>query len=187
MRTEVPGSAIRLRRSVHAACSFLLHHDVDRLPVDVLQLMRQLPKLRIFTYRDAAAVHHLPGAGAITDAIGTEDAFTVYDPCSGIHTVFYQDEGRSPERIRFTLAHELGHILLRHMDEFSAMTMTADASDALEREADLFAANLLAPVPLMRALRAPKPEDRLIFALSAKSWSVRLETWERDARLWLSP
>ena len=52
-------------------------------------------------------------------------------------------EGGNPARLRFTLAHELGHRLLHRGDE-----------PDMEREADCFASHLLCPRPTMGRLCA---------------------------------
>ena len=70
------------------------------------------------------------------------DAFTVYppdfNPCKT--TIYYNDDGIDRDRIRFTLAHELGHLVLGHPDT---------DEEAYEHEADIFANYFLAPAPLI--------------------------------------
>ena len=53
----------------------------------------------------------------------------------------------NPCRLRFTLAHELGHVALRHGGE----------GEHEEREADCFASHLLAPRPVIRGLMERGP------------------------------
>lgn len=69
------------------------------------------------------------------------DGFTkrdrVFNP---LQTVVFYDNERSLERIRFTLAHELGHIFLEHPDT---------GEKTYEDEANLFANYFLAPNPLV--------------------------------------
>lgn len=55
-------------------------------------------------------------------------------------TVIFYNESHSRERIRFTLAHELAHIILEH---------PAVESEVYEAEADIFANYLLGPAPLV--------------------------------------
>lgn len=72
----------------------------------------------------------------------SEDAFTVYPPdFNPVKTIiFCNDEIRDRGRIRFTLAHELGHLILMHPDVPDEM---------YEHEADIFANYLLVPAPLI--------------------------------------
>lgn len=69
------------------------------------------------------------------------DAFTIYPSdfaITGI-TIFYNDY-MDRARIRFSLAHELGHLILMHPDT---------NEEVYEHEADIFANYFLAPAPLV--------------------------------------
>ncbi|WP_103649807.1 ImmA/IrrE family metallo-endopeptidase [Campylobacter concisus] len=59
----------------------------------------------------------------------------------------YINNNDSPERQRFTIAHEIGHILLHHIknDEYFVDYRNKERYDSKEFEADNFAANLLMP------------------------------------------
>ena len=66
------------------------------------------------------------------------------------NVVFYDDTSSVGTRL-FSLAHEIGHIVLRHI---ATGARGYDASDtAQEREADAFAYALLAPLDALRAAR----------------------------------
>lgn len=85
--------------------------------------------------------------------------------------IYYNDKIKSVGRIRFTLAHELGHIVLKHTQE----------SELAETEAHCFAGYLLAPPELIHLLR---PDDyidvREAFLLStdcASNACNRYTTW----------
>lgn len=60
----------------------------------------------------------------------------------------------SPVRQRFTIAHELGHHVLRHgaRDRDTPENFTLGASDPVEVDANKFAADLLMPPQLVRAM-----------------------------------
>lgn len=52
----------------------------------------------------------------------------------------------SPQRKRFTIAHELGHILLGHVGKYKLVNREPSSSDnPIEHEANVFASRLLAP------------------------------------------
>ena len=57
---------------------------------------------------------------------------------NGEKWIFIYDDTRTLKERRFTIAHELGHVILDHCDRF----LSGDKADH-EREADLFAACLL--------------------------------------------
>ncbi len=66
------------------------------------------------------------------------DGFSFIDSENGRRIICY-DDSRNEARIRFTIMHEIGHILLQHREE----------SDLARKMADYFAAYSLAPSPLM--------------------------------------
>ena len=66
----------------------------------------------------------------------------------------------STERKRFTVAHELGHILLGHVGEYELVNREPSASDnPIEQAANVFASRILAPACVLWALNAQTPEE----------------------------
>lgn len=69
------------------------------------------------------------------------DAITIYPPdFNPDRTIIFYNDYRGRNRIRFTLAHELAHLVLMH---------PGTDEKAYEDEADFFANYLLAPAPLV--------------------------------------
>lgn len=66
------------------------------------------------------------------------EAFNFFDPSIQKYVIFY-NSNQNIQRIRFTLMHEIGHIVLGHKEE----------SALAKKEADAFAAYALAPYPLI--------------------------------------
>ncbi|MCH5287750.1 MAG: ImmA/IrrE family metallo-endopeptidase [Christensenellaceae bacterium] len=95
---------------------------------------------RILSYDEAEEQLGL-SAAEFERQYGRADAFTVRR--GGECLVCCRMDG-NPARLNFTLAHELGHIVLRH----------DGTSPAEEREADHFASCLLCPEPVRRRLLA---------------------------------
>lgn len=79
-------------------------------------------------------VHRVPNPG-------WSGAITVYGDS---HAVIWVNMGESPERQRFTIAHELGHLML-HDTTHAFRDVTYDGSET-ESEANRFAADLLMPL-----------------------------------------
>jgi hypothetical protein len=71
--------------------------------------------------------------------------------------IFYNGSA-SPERIRFTIAHELGHLILHRANQIRVECdkdgVTSGQFDGrnIEREANEFASNLLMPIDVLRRL-----------------------------------
>lgn len=87
-----------------------------------------------------------------------------------------------PGRIRWTKAHELGHIVLGHFDHLSCNSSRKLSDKELESEADYFAANLLCPMPLFKTFDVSSPAQiQSQFGLSKEAsinrWNDYLE-WQ---------
>lgn len=96
------------------------------------------------------------------------------------------DDTVSKERIRFTIAHELGHIFLGHTLKlgYHARTIDIDKPET-ERQADMFAIRLLVPACVVWGLNLHTPEEiQEAFHIShaaAKARASRMEVlYERD-------
>lgn len=67
--------------------------------------------------------------------------------------IFYNDFIRYTSRIRWTIAHELGHLFLGHLDDDKALlfmdNLTRPEYNKYELEANVFARELLAPMSLV--------------------------------------
>lgn len=113
----------------------LLLRSVQALPVRPLALLRGVA--RVIGYDDAAEQLGLT-ADEFERRYGQADAFTVRQ---GEECLVCCRMDGNPARLNFTLAHELGHIVLKH---------TGGSAD--EREADHFASCLLMPEPVRRRL-----------------------------------
>lgn len=83
-----------------------------------------------------------------------------YQSESGEWLIVY-DDSDSTGRKRFTIAHELGHILLGHPlreGEQHTRVFNKDRPE-VEREADMFAARILSPACVLWALNLHTPEE----------------------------
>lgn len=131
----------------NSAWQCLIDAAVSELPVSVVKLA---------DHYDVAVVKNRgrnwlsPGQSGVS--IRTED---------GTWIICY-DERESIERIRFTICHELGHILLGHPLKLGLIqhTRTIDKErPEIESEADMFAARILAPACVIWALDLHTPEE----------------------------
>lgn len=88
-----------------------------------------------------------------------ESGCTLVDS-SGNWQIIYND-AESRERTRFTIAHELGHILLGHelTDSHGLYRTASDRREPAETQADEFAARLLAPACVLWGLGIHDPAD----------------------------
>lgn len=111
------------------------------------------------TLRSCQAGAPLIRALGLETQCGSSDGFTVRS--GGRCYVFYNAE-QQPGRVRFTIAHELGHILLGHLGDGDHTVYNREPSpeDAPEEHtANVFASRLLAPACVLHALGAVTPEQ----------------------------
>ena len=84
---------------------------------------------------------------------------------NGIFYISYK-KNMSVERKRFTLAHEIGHIVLEHIT-FSGQS-SQKSSNSQEKEADCFAGNLLIPIDDLK--KYMKNKDKTIEEIMSRYW-----------------
>ena len=82
------------------------------------------------------------------------------------YLVVYDNRVENYQRVRWTIAHEIGHIVLGHLVSFDSTalcrrTLTETEYKVLEREADTFAVNLLAPMTIINRLPSVKTRRTL--------------------------
>lgn len=92
-------------------------------------------------------------------------------------------------RQRFTIAHEIGHIVLNHCDRSNVFMykhpkITVNDNFILERDADIFASELLIPTPhLLKLIKSDETQDikRLsdFFQVSKQAMAIKLEEIKR--------
>jgi Zn-dependent peptidase ImmA (M78 family) len=121
-----------------------LKHKISSLPIDVKAICRA-EKINVFTYKQGE--NFIKNLGLEEHMVGN-DAFSIRN------TIFY-DDTTIPQRQRFSIAHEIGHIFL-HLDGGARATVynrePQANDDPIEVEANLFAARLLAPLCVIQFL-----------------------------------
>lgn len=138
-----------------AAWRILLDCKINRLPVDLNIIFKSL-EIRTAPYQAAAKLIHNRG---LTEIAGKTHGMTFY--ADAVPVVLY-DESCTPGRVCFTVAHELGHIVLGHVQGETVTRRNQDPApgDASEETAaNQFAARLLAPACVLWALNVHTPEE----------------------------
>lgn len=128
-----------------AAWKILLDCGIDRLPVDLNAVCRKLG-VRLRSYLSADALVQKIGARGTTDG-----SLLLY---RGDPLILYDSE-LTPGRVRFTVAHEIGHLVLGHVSPGQRTMVNRDPSpgdNPAETSANQFAARLLAPACVLWGL-----------------------------------
>lgn len=136
------------QKSRNAAWQLLLDCHVVELPVDLNQILRQL-EIGAYPYQ---------GNEMLIRNLGLENLIAQTEGLSffrGEKPVILYDRNLLPYRIRFTVAHELGHIILGHVGPGEATKRNQEPGSGdglLETAANQFAARLLAPACVLWGL-----------------------------------
>ena len=168
---------------------FRIYSSFSRIkfPTNLSDVIALFPNCRRMTY-DELGMASGKSHEEIVNACGSYDGTTRLDVGSGRFLILVNDSKRNgliEERIRWTGAHELGHIICGHFDELpvsgKAEVQSSELSgNEMEEEADCFAASLLAPIPAMCRIGVRDVRDiRKGFGLSQRAAEYRWVEFNR--------
>ncbi|WP_050697974.1 ImmA/IrrE family metallo-endopeptidase [Anaeromassilibacillus senegalensis] len=158
----------------------LIDNHIQELPVKTSTLANNY-RVKIIAYKDAHfLVQRMQAAQQLSP-----DGFCVCD--RGYFTIYYNETAYRP-RLRFTIAHELGHILMGHpLTRNNIRTFNVNS----EWEADIFASRLLAPACILHEIHALDAETIAcvcdISYQAAKIRAQRMATLEQRNAWYKSP
>lgn len=136
------------------AWELIFKYEINRLPVEVKQLCERM-EIRLYTYHTGAELikDYRLTPHTINEGFSTN--------INGHDIVFYDETIRPHTRKRFTVAHELGHIVLGHVRHDSVACRSGvtlwnmgnqSEPSPEETAANIFASRLLAPACVLHAL-----------------------------------
>lgn len=170
-----------------ASWRILLDCKVDRLPVDLNAICRKL-EIRLFSYRAAT---NLIERANLREAVRRTDGLTFY--WHGTPVILCND-AVLPQRAAFTIAHELGHIILNHVEPGAVTAINREphpGDSPEETAANQFAARLLAPACVLWGLDVHTPEEIMnlcqISRAAAEFRAQRMAELYRRGRFLTSP
>ncbi|HHY83789.1 MAG TPA: ImmA/IrrE family metallo-endopeptidase [Clostridiales bacterium] len=125
---------------------FIHHNNIRRWPLDCVAILKKLVETSQY------GITCIKLSGSLPDWL---DAATQYDRAAGSYIIIlnrskvhYPFQKSSHRRLNFTIAHEVGHIVLEHL-LVHPDCRTKEYEPEAELEADEFAARLLMPVNLL--------------------------------------
>lgn len=130
------------QRAIVKAYQSLLKLSENQLPIDILSICKRCKRTAVFSYTEANRHYGIP----MELMLQVSEYAYVDRRCTDVPAwvLLYNDDPfyTSASRLRFTLAHELGHIVLSHQ-----------ADDVVANiEANLFAQHILCPGPVLAAV-----------------------------------
>ena len=143
------------KRARDLSWQVLLDTGTRELPVRISCICRAYG----VTLRSYGAGEPLIREIGLLDQCEVSDGFSVR---SGWRLLAFYNGTQPPGRVRFTIAHELGHILLGHLGEGEHTLHNREPSpgDTPEEHMDsVFASRLLAPACVLHAIGAITPEQ----------------------------
>lgn len=141
------------KKARDTAWDIIFKYNVDRLPVAMKKLCKDM-NLLCYSYEDGKELIERYKL----------QPFTINDGFSKIiknrYLIFYNETIQPHARKRFTVAHEIGHIVLGHLTQdstacrsgVSLWNRTGDEPNPMEAAANVFASRLLAPACVLHAL-----------------------------------
>ncbi len=129
----------------------LIEAGIDRLPIDLKKLCKTL-------YATVIPYSQM-GEKTLSDFAATGDGFTL--ALNRKQRLIAVNDAKSLPRMRFTLAHELGHIALNHTLK-PVVHRNSESDDGLsitELQANVFARDILMPAGVLAKLNIHTAED----------------------------
>lgn len=151
--TSTISNNINYKEIKESAYDFLDRYSNGRLPINLLDIINKIENLHLIKYTRFAHDRKLK-LKEVCELLQSEDGALWYQTATDTYILLYNDTITNKERIRFTIAHELGHYVLKHNEKtektiLSRYNLTEDEYNAFEKEANFFAKHLLVPFPLL--------------------------------------
>lgn len=182
MTTKIPKRP-RYIRSTAYALNALFIKNVDSFPINVQKECKSFG-IKLKKYSTLAKKNNVT-VDQIGEAYKTKLGY-IYRNEKGKYFIAYNDT--LPEGlIRFTLAHELGHFFLNHLEDFeetelmyNSLVPYSNEHECLEREANCFARNFLSPSNIAKLVGDEIYSMQTIFGLTYRASTVRLNSLTLD-------
>ena len=127
-------------------------------PIDPLQIINIMSK---WDYR--------------LDDLGGEEGYTFRKIKTGKYRI-HIDNSKYEPRVRFTAAHEIGHIVLNHHKELDMSNLSEIEEDILDKEANVVAGIILMPkIHILQNKNYNIDELMNYFKVSKRAMKVRLD------------
>ena len=167
--TMTPGEAAE-RRLADLACRCILRLGHPRLPTDPLTMLRLSRGVFLYTVEEFREI--APEKAGILDDVREDVPALSFGDGDGRWTVVWRPELPGPRR-RFSLAHELGHIALRHHPDPRRRPRREEGA------ANAFARFLVMPPPVVHrlleeGLLAYLEQAALVFGVSLTTAEIAL-------------
>ena len=160
--------------------------DTISYPIQPQKIIPCIPKsCRILTYQTMAELNRC-SIRDIAIMCKSNSGATHHDVEQNRYLILY-NASMNQGRILWTLCHEVGHICIGHLETIEeaeiAYTDWREPYDQFESEADYFAWNMIAPLPIMREMGIRTvTEIQTVFGLSFQAAALQYDRYTKWCR-----
>ena len=173
----------RFQFVTETAYNFLLEYGYDRFPISSFKVLEDLSDFVIcLSWSKAKSMFNIEDPFHLRRNDAEARTIRSLDD-NGMYYIVYDDvKVTYKERISWTIMHEIGHIILRHLVDFKQTSLergglTEKDYKTLEIEADYFAAEVFMPTSILKHLQKITIDDiSLIFGVS---WEAAEKKYRR--------
>lgn len=157
--------------------------NITKFPIDIVGIINSFDNIKIVSYRKFMIDHNLTTEETF-EMLTSEEGCTDYFKPLNRYIIYYNDlDTKSDMRIRWTLTHELAHILCDHYSEDTKI-FSKDLDETQykfkESEANYFTGLLLSnPVILDKLIVRSSSDIEIYCALSSQASKYRFDNYKR--------
>lgn len=149
-------------RTAKVAKEFILKQKINKLPVNPFEIAKDnnwvTEKASQVAKDIGVSIYRL-----LNDIVKSKDGAAMYCGATKEYKILYNDTMKNKNRIRWTMTHEIGHIVLGHHKYDESIIARGGLSQrhyrTLEMEADFFASLVLAPPVVLHKLKVKSPNE----------------------------
>lgn len=165
--------------------NLFLNLNINKYPINMIAIINSFNNMQVVSYKNFKNKYNLTTEEVLSYLL-SEDGCALYSPQKDKYVIYYNDlEGypKVPGRIKWTLAHELGHVLLNHHSNertklFRQNGLLDNEYDWMEAEANRFASLLLANPIILDSLNIQSSTDiKNICGLSTEASKYRYKDY----------
>lgn len=135
-------------KATNAAYKELERYDGGFPQIDIFRLISSDQNIRLITYSQMAQRFGYTHNEFTYNIAKSEQGYSVRNKITGRSQIIFNNL-KDDKTIKFTVAHELGHIRLEHEND----------DDISNKEANCFARNILCPCPIAEDFQLSTPKD----------------------------
>ncbi|WP_315066383.1 ImmA/IrrE family metallo-endopeptidase [uncultured Clostridium sp.] len=157
--------------------------NILKFPIDIIEIISSFNNIKIVSYHQFMLDHNLTKEETF-ELLNSDEGCTDYFKPLNKYIIYYNDlDYKSEERIRWTLSHELGHILCEHYSKSTKIfceNLTEEDYKFREAEANYFTGLLLSNPVILHKLNIRSSYDIETYcSLSSEAARYRYDNYKK--------